>query len=183
MSYWAGTPPPGDGHYNKRHGCIEIATHSFSLPEVDLLRSILLDRYGIESTRPAYNKAKEQSILRIPKREVSKVQALVSKLIPNSTAYRVGLSSSSDGCRLRPDPTGWTTLRSDPTGSIEISTHSYTGSEVERLRAALLKNFNIESTRVSGGVKGKDQYRIRIPKREVAKVKDLVAAHLPCLRL
>ncbi|CAJ0755112.1 3630_t:CDS:2 [Entrophospora sp. SA101] len=157
MSYWAGTPPPGDGHYNKRHGCIEIATHSFSLPEVDLLRSILLDRYGIESTRPAYNKAKEQSILRIPKREVSKVQALVSKLIPNSTAYRVG--------------------------SIEISTHSYTGSEVERLRAALLKNFNIESTRVSGGVKGKDQYRIRIPKREVAKVKDLVAAHLPCLRL
>jgi len=68
-------------------------------------------------------------------------------------------------------------------GSIEISTHSYTGSEVERLRAALLKNFNIESTRVSGGVKGKDQYRIRIPKREVAKVKDLVAAHLPCLRL
>ena len=80
----------------KKQGSIEISTHSYTGSEVERLRAALLKNFNIESTRPAYNKAKEQSILRIPKREVSKVQALVSKLIPNSTAYRVGLSSSSE---------------------------------------------------------------------------------------
>jgi hypothetical protein len=38
-----------------------------------------LDKYGIHSTRPAGNKAKEQYQIRIPKREIPKVQCLVSE--------------------------------------------------------------------------------------------------------
>ena len=50
-------------------------------------------------------------------------------------------------------------------GAIQISTHSFEPFQVDAIRRALLDNFEIETTRVSGG-KGKDQYIIRIPKRE-----------------
>jgi len=45
-------------------------TDSFSPNEVDRLRSILLTKLNIESTRVANNKAKEQYAIPIPKREV-----------------------------------------------------------------------------------------------------------------
>src|SRR5438874_320481 len=54
------------------------------------------------------------------------------------------------------------------------ATHSCTSEELYQLRAALLNNLNIESSRNSAGVKGKEQYRIRRPKREVPKVQALV---------
>jgi len=50
-----------------------------------------LDKYGIHSTRPAGNKAKEQYQIRIPKREIPKVQCLVSEHFPHSMRDRVGL--------------------------------------------------------------------------------------------
>lgn len=50
-------------------------------------------------------------------------------------------------------------------GAIQISTHSFEPFQVDAIRRALLDNFEIETTRVSGG-KGKDKYIIRIPKRE-----------------
>jgi len=59
------------------------------------------------------------------------------------------------------------------------ATHSCTSEELYQLRAALLNNLNIESSRNSAGVKGKEQYRIRRPKREVPKVQALVKAHIP----
>jgi hypothetical protein len=53
---------------------------------------------NIESTRNAAGiKGKGQYIIRIPKREVGKVQELVKPYIPSSMAYRVGLSSFSTG--------------------------------------------------------------------------------------
>jgi len=58
---------------------------------VDLLRSILFDKYGIETTRNAANKSKEQSIIRIPQRQVAKVQQLLKPHIGSSMKYRVGL--------------------------------------------------------------------------------------------
>jgi hypothetical protein len=64
-------------------------------------------------------------------------------------------------------------------GVITIATNSFTAVEVDQLRATLLNNFNIESSRNSAGVKGKEQYRIRRPKREVPKVQALVKAHIP----
>lgn len=92
IAYWIS----GDGSFNKKQRYIVISTESFY--PVYTLRSVLLDRYGIESTRCAQNKAKEQYIIRIPKREVAKVQHLVKPHIPSIMAYtptegggRVGL--------------------------------------------------------------------------------------------
>jgi len=45
-------------------------------------------------------------------------------------------------------------------GVITIATNSFTAVEVDQLRATLLKNLNIESSRNSAGVKDKDQYII-----------------------
>jgi hypothetical protein len=59
-------------------------------------------------------------------------------------------------------------------GVLILCTDSFTPVEVDLLRSILLENFNIESTRVSAGNKGKDQYRIRIPKRAVSKLQSLV---------
>lgn len=91
VAYWLS----GEWHYNKRDGCIETATHSFTPSEVDTLRAALLKNLNIESTRCLYNKNKEQSIIRIPKREVIKVQHIVKPHIPTIMCYRVGLPSSS----------------------------------------------------------------------------------------
>ena len=82
----------GCGSFNKTQGIIVRYTDSFTPAQVYTLRSVLLDRYGIESTRCAQNQAKEQYIIRIPKREVAKVQHLVKPHIPSIMAYRVGLS-------------------------------------------------------------------------------------------
>jgi hypothetical protein len=69
-----------------------IDTNSFTAGEVDLLRSILLKKLNIESTRnSAGKKGNEQYIIRNPKREVPKIKELVHPHIPASMAYRVGL--------------------------------------------------------------------------------------------
>jgi hypothetical protein len=54
----------------KKQRYIVISTESFTPAEVDTLRSVLLDRYGIESTRCAQNKAKEQYIILFQKAAV-----------------------------------------------------------------------------------------------------------------
>ncbi|CAJ0827275.1 6357_t:CDS:10 [Entrophospora sp. SA101] len=108
LAYWLA----GDSHYTKEQYQIRIPKREIpkvqclvsehfphSMPnEVELLRSILLDKLNIESTRNAAGiKGKGQYIIRIPKREVGKVQELVKPYIPSSMAYRVGLSSFSTG--------------------------------------------------------------------------------------
>lgn len=46
--------PPA--HYHKRDNAIIISTESFTLADVNILRSILLDKYGIETTHYATNR-------------------------------------------------------------------------------------------------------------------------------
>jgi LAGLIDADG DNA endonuclease family len=53
LAYWL----CGYGHYHKTQGSIVIAKNSYTLTEVDLLRSILLENYHINSTR--YSGGKE----------------------------------------------------------------------------------------------------------------------------
>lgn len=52
---------------------------------------MLLEKYNIESTRVSNGKGKEQYIIRIPKREVTKVKILVEPFMAPSMRYRVGL--------------------------------------------------------------------------------------------
>jgi len=65
-------------------------TDSFTPEEVDKLRRVLIEKYNIESTLVSNGKGKEQSIIRIPKREVTKVKILVEPFMAPSMRYRVG---------------------------------------------------------------------------------------------
>jgi|SRR6266511_1526416 hypothetical protein len=80
----------GCGSFNKTQGIIVRYTDSFTPAQVYTLRSVLLDRYGIESTRCAHVKAKDQYRIRIPKRMVPKLQQWVNPFIPSMMAYREG---------------------------------------------------------------------------------------------
>jgi hypothetical protein len=81
--------PAPDGHFEKNTGGITIYTDSYTPAEVELLQSILLDKYGIKTSHYNNGHGKEQYIIRIPKREVPKLQALVKPYIAASMAYRV----------------------------------------------------------------------------------------------
>lgn len=81
----------GDGSYNKTQGTIQISTHSFEPFQVDAIRRALLDNFEIETTRVSGGKEKDQYIIRIPKRELTKVQGIVSPHIPSMMKYRIGL--------------------------------------------------------------------------------------------
>jgi hypothetical protein len=87
LAYWVSS----GGSFNKRDECIQISTDSFRPDEVDKFRSILLDQFNIETTRNIANKENEQYYIRIPKREVLKLQGLVRGHIPSMMAHRVGL--------------------------------------------------------------------------------------------
>lgn len=50
-----------DGSYDKGQGTVRLSTNSFTVAEVQQLQSILLNKFGIESTTNVVNKAKEQS--------------------------------------------------------------------------------------------------------------------------
>ena len=88
LAYWLS----GDGSYCKSSGRIQISTDSFSPGEVDLLRSILLEKYHIESTRNVANRAKEQFL------EYKNGKFL---------KYRIGCC----GCGVRPSTQLWVGLR------------------------------------------------------------------------
>jgi hypothetical protein len=85
----------GDGHYERVTGGVRLATHSFTLKEVLKLRSILLDKFQLDSTHYEHGKGKGQYFIRFPKQQLPKLQSLVNPFIPPTMAYRVGLSSSS----------------------------------------------------------------------------------------
>jgi len=88
LAYWIS----GDGSYCKRFHFVVICTDSFTLTEVNILRSALLDNFGIDSTQIlSGNKAKDKFRIRIPKREIPKLQALVKDIMPPMTRYRIGL--------------------------------------------------------------------------------------------
>jgi LAGLIDADG DNA endonuclease family len=61
----------GEAHDEKRDGCIQIATHSFTPAVVDLLRDILLEEFNINATQE--KKVKNNMLYGSPKREVGKV--------------------------------------------------------------------------------------------------------------
>jgi hypothetical protein len=66
-------------------------------------------------------------------------------------------------------------------GVIIICTDSFTISEVDQLREILLTKYDIETTRVLSGSKSRDQYRIRIARREVIKVQNTVRDFFPSM--
>jgi len=68
-----------------------ICTDSFTPAEVDTLRSILLTKFNINSTRFLNGTGKEQYRIRIPKAFMPTLQSLVAPHMPPTMRYRVGL--------------------------------------------------------------------------------------------
>lgn len=89
ISYWIA----GDESYHKRDGVVHIATHGFEKVEVQLLMEILLVKYNLSSTINIGRNSKgvEQYFIRIPNREVNKLQNLIKEQIPPMMSYRIGL--------------------------------------------------------------------------------------------
>jgi hypothetical protein len=83
LAFWCAS----DATFNR--GAVELCTDSFTAAEVDILRSILLTKYGINSTRVSNGTGKDR--IRIAKSSMPTLQALVSDHIPQSMRYRVGL--------------------------------------------------------------------------------------------
>jgi len=78
-----------DATFNKQQGVVILCTDSFTAAEVDLLRSILLSKFHIHSTRVAHCKAKEQYT--IAKESMATLQSLVGPHMPPTMRYRLGL--------------------------------------------------------------------------------------------
>jgi hypothetical protein len=81
IAYWLAS----DGTYcREQTKTVTIATDSYSVPEVDRLRGILLDKYGINSTRISNGHGKDQYKIRVAKSSMAKLQQLVEPDMPDS---------------------------------------------------------------------------------------------------
>jgi hypothetical protein len=87
LAFWIAS----DGHYMKEQGVVRISTDSFTLSDVQLLQSILLEKFNIQSTINNNGSGKEQYRIRIRKTSIATLQSLVAPHMPPMMAYRVGL--------------------------------------------------------------------------------------------
>lgn len=87
LAYWVA----GDGSYDESQGCVRIYTNSFTRVEVELLQSILLKRFHLGSS---INLHGGLPVLRIPKRELPKLQELVKDINLPIMRSRVGLNNT-----------------------------------------------------------------------------------------
>ena len=92
LAFWCAS----DATYSKRDGVIFICSDSFTPDEVDILRSILLTKFNINSTRFLNGTGKEQYRIRILKASIPTLQSLVAPHMPPTMRYRVGLNALSD---------------------------------------------------------------------------------------
>lgn len=70
LAFWCAS----DATFNR--GAVVLCTDSFTAAEVDILRSILLTKYGINSTRFSNSSGKEHYRIRIAKSSMPTLQAL-----------------------------------------------------------------------------------------------------------
>jgi len=87
LAYWIG----GDGTFEKSGGVTILCTDSFTVNEVELLRSISLDKFNIDSTLVSRGAGLEQYRIRIAKESMPTLQKLLSPHIPSTMLYRIGL--------------------------------------------------------------------------------------------
>jgi len=84
LAYWLSD----DGSFIKSHGSIILSTDGFSLEEVKLLASVLNNKWNFKCT---INKNGKGFRIRIPKKSVPKVQALLKNIMPPMMLHKIGL--------------------------------------------------------------------------------------------
>ena len=75
-----------DGGKNT-HGDLILHTNSYTLKEVELLISVLNNKFNLSSK--IYKRRTNQWAIRIPKKELPKVRKLVSNYIHSSMEYKI----------------------------------------------------------------------------------------------
>lgn len=83
----------GDGSWDNSGSRIVLHLNNFTLIEVNRIQSIILSKFNISSylVKTLHSNKDRGYILKIPARDVSKVQALVSNHIYPSLKYKIGL--------------------------------------------------------------------------------------------
>ena len=83
----------GDGSFDRSTGRLQLHSNWFTLHEVKTLQSILLEKYNISSyLKPSANSDPNRGyIIRIPKKEVQKVQTMCLRYMCPSLYYKLGI--------------------------------------------------------------------------------------------
>jgi len=84
LAYWI----CDDGGFNKRDRVVVISTQSFSKEEVNLLISVLNQKFGLNCT---INKNTNGFVIRIPSKSLPILQALLKNIMPGMMVHKIGL--------------------------------------------------------------------------------------------
>lgn len=77
-----------DGSFDESSGRISISTNCFSLDDVKLLVSVLTDKFDLKCT---ISRERSGHIIRITRKSLPTVQALLKDIIPFMMLYKIGL--------------------------------------------------------------------------------------------
>lgn len=84
LAYWI----CDDGNLHKRDRVIFLCTNGFTLEGVNLLINVLTNKFGIDC---ALERQRGQFIIRIPRRNLPVVQALLKDIMPPMMLHKIGL--------------------------------------------------------------------------------------------
>jgi len=84
LAYWI----CDDGSFCKRYRVVILNTQGFRLEEVNLLAQILNDKFTLNCT---INKNRNSYVIRIPKKSLPILQALLKRHMPSMMLYKLGL--------------------------------------------------------------------------------------------
>ena len=84
LAYWI----CDDGSFHKRDRVILLCTNGFTLEGVNLLINVLTDKFGINC---AIERQRGKFTIRIPKKSLPVVQALLKDVMPSMMLYKIGL--------------------------------------------------------------------------------------------
>jgi len=77
-----------DGCFNERDRVVYLSTNSFALAEVQLLVSVLTDKFGLKCT---INKNNGGFRIRISSKSLPVLQSLLKDIMPSMMRYKIGL--------------------------------------------------------------------------------------------
>lgn len=84
LAYWI----CDDGEFKKKNRAVILNTQGFTLEEVELLISVLTDKFDLKCT---INKNKNGYVIRISAKSLSVLQNLCALHMPNRMKYKIGL--------------------------------------------------------------------------------------------
>jgi hypothetical protein len=77
-----------DGSFHKRDRALVLSTQSFTLAEVELLVSVLTDKFGLKCT---ISKSNGDFTIRISSKSIPVLQSLLKDIMPSMMLYKIGL--------------------------------------------------------------------------------------------